>query len=124
MAHLVIMDDEGRQLLVAAAEMMIAALSARCGRVDHDYMLARSVEMSRLKVNDLLKQFEGPPLGQWAHLSEGERVSFMAAIAVMMEVEDDQEREAAFRSIRAVLFRLAPASTIEGAEGAGQSGSI
>lgn len=101
----IMMDDEARDLLEAAAEMAHAALAARAKRRDPDEIISRSVEMSRIKVADVIRQLQLPALGAWGTLTAEDQKQVLDVMRLFIEVETIHERNELWKIIRSFTIR-------------------
>lgn len=103
--RLITVDDEGVDLLEAAAEMAHAALDARARRVDPDGLISTSVGMSRIKTADVLKQLRMPPLGRFTDLPIKERHACENICNLMLAAETDDQKNELFDQLRVYTLR-------------------
>lgn len=101
----IMMDDEARDLLEAAAEMSHAALAARAKRQDPDGIISRSVEMSRIKTADVIRQLSLPPLASWGVMAADDQDQVLKLFALFLEVETIHERNELWKIIRSFTVR-------------------
>lgn len=101
------MDGEARDLIEAAAEMAHAALEARARRIDPDEVISRSVQMSRIKTRDILKQLREPPLTPFTGLPKPLQAQMFNLSALMQDADTPEQMDAVFDAIRAVTFHRA-----------------
>lgn len=102
--RMVTMDDEGAALMLAGMEMAQAALKARVVRLDPDGLLGRSLAMSEVKVNDVLRQLNAGPLAGWKDFNETDREKFIEYLEAFIATERDDEREILYNAIKSVVL--------------------
>lgn len=106
-------DDETIELLEGAAITLEQALAARARRVDPDGLISRSLEMSRIKTAEALRQFRrGPPL-DWSKMDAGHKAAFDELLLVFQASEDEGIKDLAFKKLRSAMFRYSEWPTIE-----------
>jgi len=98
-------DDETISLLEGAAVTLEAALGARARRVDPDGLISRSLEMSRIKTTEALRQLRRPAPKDWSSYTEQEQATVVALMLAVMNGESDHVQSLAFRKLRGALFR-------------------
>lgn len=101
----VTMDDEGRDLMEAGMEMAHAALEARARRIDPDGIISKSVGMSRIKCEGILRGLRQPPLAAWPEVPSEDRIGILKLAAIMAGSDDENELAAAFEALRAFLLK-------------------
>jgi hypothetical protein len=102
---MVLMDDEGAELMKAGMEMAHHALRARRDRVDPDKILSRSYGMSAVKTADVLRQLDEPPLAEFSQLEAREKITAVKLCEAMAAAEDMEMRDVIWRKIRGFALR-------------------
>lgn len=92
--HAIVLDTEQVELIRLAADMMHGALAARTHRIDPDGVVSRSLDLSRHKMRQVLRQLEKPALREWHNLDPAEKSDIIKLCRLMLELESDQERGA------------------------------
>ena len=108
-----VMDDEGRDLMHAGIEMAEAALLARSRRANPAGIIEASYEMSRIKTSDIRRQLEQPPLGEFHHLKDGDRVMVEKLMTMFLSDVSLEERNVCWRKLRGYFFFRAPTEVPE-----------
>lgn len=99
------LDQEEAELMAASAAMAVASLEARCKRVDGDGILARSAELSRLKMAAVLARLDGPPLLLGEELSGEDRGRVLALAVMLVEAKEPEEANGVWQSLQAIVFQ-------------------
>lgn len=101
-------DQESIDLLEAAAEMSMAALSARASRLDPDEVISRSYRMSKFKVEGALRELRRPAPIDLSKFEEQDAKQFHDLLEAFMASTDAGIRDVIFRKLRASMFRYPP----------------
>lgn len=105
MVWAVFTDQEAVDLLDAAAEMAAAALAARSRRVDEDGVIARSVDMSRLKLATLRQAFRSAPLIEWAEMTPAAQGEFCRLVSILRDGASEKEQAVVWKTLRTLMLR-------------------
>lgn len=105
MPWLIVTDEETLDLMDAAAEMASAAMAARSRRVDQDDVIKRSLDMSRIKLQDLRSAFNTRPLTSFSELEPVDRLAVDKLMHAFIASEDGEELDGLWQVLRGFMLR-------------------
>lgn len=114
--YLATMDEEARDLLQLAAEMMHAALEARARRVDPDGIISNSVQMSRIKLEGVMNDLERPQMSEWKDFTDDEKAQIQALARAISRDDQSDKHALLWPLFRAYVLRRSEAVKDDRAE--------
>lgn len=104
MPRVLFLDDEQADLLLIGAEIAHQALEARAARVDPDGIISASLNLSRLKLHQVMLQMERKPHPKWHEMEEATRTAILNICHRLIEERQPEGRNAHFEHLCAYLM--------------------